>query len=102
MGFFGNFGKPKKPANANEADAGKKKIKPLKGRANAVQDIMAFEGITQDGIIIAKEYYTKLYKLTDSNFATEPEEKQYDVLQDYEKLTNRFPENVDGYSLGSK
>ena len=77
----------------SNASAAKKK--PLKGRAKSVQDVLAFEGITNDGVIIANGYYSKLYKLIDSNFITEPEDKQYDVLLDYTKLANRFPDNVD-------
>lgn len=78
---------------SSNASAAKKK--PLKGRAKSVQDVLAFEGITNDGVIIANGYYSKLYKLIDSNFITEPEDKQYDVLLDYTKLANRFPDNVD-------
>ena len=51
--------------------------------------------ITEDGIIISGNYYSKLYKLVDSNFVTEPEDKQVDYLVNYTKLMNRFPDNVD-------
>ncbi len=68
--------------------------KPLK-MAKSVQDVLAFDGITKEGIIVAGNCYSKLYKLVDSNFITEHEEKQIDYLIAYTKLMNRFPDSVD-------
>ncbi len=59
------------------------------------QGLLDFEGITEDGIIVKGQYYSRLYHLTDSNFATENEEKQEDILKDYAKLVNRFPDNAE-------
>lgn len=74
----------------------KKKAKPPK-ISRTVQEILDFDSITKDGIIIASNgnNYSKLYKLIDSNFVTEPEEKQMEVLASFTKLINRFPDNVD-------
>ena len=81
-----------------------KKEKDSKSKANkkakklilkSMQDVLDFEQIHEDGIIESKGYYSKLYNLVDSNFVTEPEDKQVDYLRNYTKLINRFPENVD-------
>lgn len=100
MGFFDTFKTTKKKdaAEANEGNSGGNAAsskKRLKGLSRSVQDVLDFEGITEDGIIISKNYYSKLYKLVDSNFVTEPEDTQVDVLLDYVKFVNRFPDNVD-------
>lgn len=79
-------------ANGNEA---KKTQKPIKGLAKSVQDVLDFDGITQGGIIISGGFYSKLYKLVDSNFVTEPDDKQWEVLAEYTKFVNRFPDNID-------
>jgi len=73
-----------------------KRKKPLK-IARTVQEVLDFEGITVDGIVIANggRHFSKLYKLTDSNFVTEPEERQLDTLELFTKFINRFPDNVD-------
>lgn len=63
--------------------------------ATTVQEILDFDGITEDGIIISKDHYSKLYRLVDANFVTEPEDKQYDILINYTKFLNKFPDNVD-------
>lgn len=69
--------------------------KRIKGLAKSVQDIIDFDGITTDGIIVQGNCYSKLYHLVDSNFVTEPEIKQEEVLIEYTKFVNRFPDNVD-------
>lgn len=74
---------------------GKTQRKKVAKMARSVQDILAFDGITNSGIIIQNNNYSKLYHLVDSNFVTEPEEKQADILIDYTKFVNRFPDNVD-------
>lgn len=89
----------KKNEKTSKEDDGitvKKRIAPPK-IARTVQEVLDFDGITADGIIIAGNgnNYSKLYKLIDSNFVTEPEEKQKDVLAAFTKLMNRFPDNVD-------
>ena len=73
-----------------------KKIKQ-KGKifARTVQEVLDFDGISEDGIVGSKERYSKLYELIDSNFVTEPDDKQFDILVNYTKFVNRFPENVD-------
>lgn len=84
----------------NDQTDNQPKKKPVKGLAKSVQDILDFEGITENGIIIGKPqgkycYFSKLYQLVDSNFVTEPEDKQWEVLAEYTKFVNRFPDNVD-------
>lgn len=71
-----------------------KKAKPPK-IARTVQEALDFEGITKDGIIVAGNCFSKLFKLVDSNFVTEPEDKQLDALVAYTKLMNKFPDNCD-------
>lgn len=75
-------------------DAQDTKKKRGKGLARSVQDVLDFEGITNDGVVISNDNYSKLYKLIDSNFVTEPEYKQDEVLESYIKLVNRFPDYV--------
>lgn len=79
-------------------DAAKKEQRPqkaVKKIARTVQEVMDFNGITKEGIIVAGKSYSKLYKLVDSNFVTEPEVKQEEFINAYTKLVNRFPDNVD-------
>lgn len=68
--------------------------KPVKV-SRTVQDIFNYEGITPQGIISCNGSYSKLFKLIDSNFVTEPEDKQIDILINYTRMMNRFPDNVD-------
>lgn len=90
--------KKKKQVFMNETDSSKgssKQKKKPKTIARTVQQVLDFEGITRDGIIISNGNYSKLYHLVDSNFVTEPESRQEDILVDYTKFVNRFPDNVD-------
>jgi type IV secretory pathway VirB4 component len=91
------MGFAKKSKNNTAINEGtKKNQKSVKGLAKSVQDVLDFEGITQNGIIIGKGgFYSKLYKLIDSNFVTEPDDKQWEVLSEYTKFVNRFPDNID-------
>ncbi len=105
MGLFGKlFGKKQAAANASPATNGMDK----KGKANqnrggkpkhmakSVQEVLDFESITLDGIIVSRgDCYSKLYHLVDANFVTETEERQRDIILEYAKLVNRFPENTD-------
>ena len=86
------FGK-KAPKDAPNA---KSKPKKLKGLARTCQDLMDFDYITEDGIIVTNNGYSfsKLYMLPDSNFVTETEEKQIDLIEKYGKLLAHFDENV--------
>lgn len=91
----------KNAAAKSAAEPKSKKGKQGKGGkpkkiARSVQEVLDYEYITEDGIIVTKGgNFSKLYKLTDSNFITESDEKQYDIVMDYAKFVNRFPENVD-------
>ena len=89
------FGKKKTDEKAD----GEKKFKKIKKKgkvfATTVQEILDFDGITDDGILVQRDRYSKLYALIDSNFVTEPEDKQFDVLVNYTKFVNKFPDNVD-------
>lgn len=85
----------KKAAGAPADKKKKSNGKPPK-MARTVQEVLDFEAITSDGTIVTKGgNYSKLYKLTDSNFITESDEKQGDIILDYVKFVNRFPDNVD-------
>lgn len=98
-----SFGKKKQNLNeangANESEKKEGKKKSSKGTppkiARTVQEVLDFTGITQEGILISGKGYSKLYHLEDSNFVTEPDEKQIEYLEAYTKLLNRFPDNVD-------
>ena len=81
---------------AKNAPAQKKSTGKPKKIAKTVQEVLDFEAITEDGIIVTRGgNFSKLYKLTDANFITESEEKQGDIILDYAKFVNRFPDNVD-------
>lgn len=88
-----NFGKKANTKTKNEKTL-PKRSKPPK-IARTVQEVLDFTGITPEGIIVAGDCYSKLYKLTDSNFVTETEEKQLDYMIAYTKLMNKFPDNID-------
>lgn len=62
--------------------------------SNTVQNAIEFENITTDGILINGNYYSKLFKLIDSNFVTETEDKQESYILAWERLLNKFPDNV--------
>ena len=59
----------------------------VKGIARTCQDVMDFEGFladeTGDGIMVVKngKIYSKMYRLVDSNFVTEPEDRQLEILE---------------------
>ena len=59
------------------------------------QELLNFIDISEDGMVQTKKGFSKIYKIEDANFVTEPEEKQEDILVSYSKLINRFPENFE-------
>ena len=80
----------------NQAAGKEKTPKKVKKMATTVQEVLDFEKITEDGIILTKGgNYSKIYKVEDANFITESDSKQVDILNDYSKFINRFPDNVD-------
>ena len=66
----------------------------IKESKNTIQELLKFDCITNDGIVIAGNQYSKMYKLIDSNFVTEPEDVQIEILKRYQKLINTFPDNI--------
>lgn len=91
------FGKTKTAPSTKGKDNAPKKagMKPPK-MAKSVQDVLDFQSITKEGVIISRGgNFSKLYKLVDSNFITESEERQEDIILDYAKFVNKFPDNVD-------
>lgn len=98
MSLFGNKNQNSQtavPAVPNQENQKKQGKKPQAMRIRTVQELLDFDGITKEGVILKKGYYSKLYELVDSNFVTEPEERQEDILINYAKLINRFPDNVE-------
>ena len=98
MSLFGNKNQNSQtavPAVPNQKNQKKQGKKPQAMRIRTVQELLDFDGITKEGVILKKGYYSKLYELVDSNFVTEPEERQEDILINYAKLINRFPDNVE-------
>lgn len=93
---MGLFNKTTKTAPAKGAEKKKKSNgKPMK-MAKSVQEVLDFEAITIEGTIVSKGgNYSRLYSLTDSNFITESDERQGDIILDYAKFVNRFPDNVE-------
>lgn len=93
---MGLFNKTTKTAPAKGAEKKKKSNgKPMK-MAKSVQEVLDFEAITIEGTIVSKGgNYSRLYSLTDSNFITESDERQCDIILDYAKFVNRFPDNVE-------
>lgn len=85
--------KNKKNTDKKSRDNGKKSA--VRGVSRSVQDILDFQNITTDsGILRTKGGFSKLYRLIDGNFATEPDEKKWDYINLYRKLLNKFPEYV--------
>lgn len=85
------FGKKTKNGEDESRSIRKESKKVIK---RTVQELLDFEGITVDGIIYSNGYYSKLYKIEDANFVTEPEDEQFDMIVNYTKLINKFPDNV--------
>lgn len=71
-----------------------KKKGSAKKIARTVQEAIKIDGLFPDGTILSNKKYSRLYNLTDANFITEPEEKQVDILVNYTKLINRFPDTI--------
>lgn len=99
MGFFQLFKKAfNKVLNFFGFGKKKNKKKTNKKAAKTVQSFIrgTFEQITDDGIVYCgNNTYSKLFVLSDVNFATEVEEKQKRILQSFSNLINRFPDNID-------
>ena len=87
--------KPNAKVDETKKNETKQAKKPMISRS--CQELLDFVDITKDGIIITNNggSYSKLYYLVDSNFVTEPDEKQEDILINYTKFVNKFPDNVD-------
>jgi type IV secretory pathway VirB4 component len=87
-----------KKSSAEEAasESAKKKTtkKSVKGLARTVQDVLQIDGITNNGIVIYRNQYSKLYHLIDSNFVSEPDDVQEELLKKYTQLVNRFMNNI--------
>jgi len=104
MGFNLSKTFPKKPVadsadnNLNRKQRRKNGEKKPKANPKSVQSFIksTFEGITSEGVVISSNNtFSKLYALSDVNFATETEDKQVRILQNYSNLINRFPDNID-------
>lgn len=93
---FGFKAKSKtEPTQGNENSKKKSGMKPPR-MAKSVQEVLDFTAITQEGIIVSKGgNYSKLYSLVDSNFITESDERQEDIILDYAKFVNKFPDNCE-------
>ena len=87
----------KKQQNTVKEKKPKKNSDKPKKMARTVQEVLDFSGITVDGIMISpsKKHYSKLYKLVDSNFITEPEDGQITIIENYAKFVSKFPDYVD-------
>ena len=95
MGVFSKKKKTETTEQTGSKDRYVKKRKKNKAFAKTVQEVLDFDRISSDGIIVSSNHFSKLYKLVDSNFVTEPEDKQVDILIEYTKLVNKFPDNTD-------
>lgn len=85
-----------KKTNTKTSVKSEKAVGQKKVIDKTIQDCLKFEEVYDDGLIkVDKDTYSKLYELIDSNFITEPEDKQEDLLVEYTKFVNKFPENVD-------
>lgn len=81
------------------ADEVSKKKKGKKDKNNlsakTIQGLMPYIQFYPDGLMkVNGKEFSKVYKIADANFITENEEKQEAMLLDYQKLLNKFPENV--------
>lgn len=84
----------KKEPKAARKKKDKDKPAKVKKMPKSVQEVLDFDYITTDGIIIKSGCFSKLYSLTDSNFVTEQEDRQAEIVAAYEKFVNRFPDMV--------
>ena len=91
-----NLFNKQRPADEAASESTKKKTtkKSVKGLARTVQDILQIDGITNNGIVIYRNQYSKLYHLIDSNFVSEPDDVQAELLKKYTQLVNRFMDNI--------
>lgn len=68
--------------------------KPSKSTVNTIQGCIPFTEFSENGIFKTDEGFSKAYGFTDVNFDTAGEDKQEDILVEYEKFLNKFPSNV--------
>ncbi len=90
--------KSKKDAVRNMDSEVKKKYNTRPAINKTVQGFIGetLQGITDSGIVASSNNtFSKLYALTDANFATETEERQKRFLDNFSNLINRFPDNID-------
>ena len=84
--------------NTNKTNINKTNTKNAKknnGMVKTVQEIMPFVQAFDNGVFqIDEKNFSKVYKISDMNFVVEPEDKQDEILLEYQKLINKFPENV--------
>jgi hypothetical protein len=95
MGFLSKKSKAAPANETNEKVRVNNAPKKVKFNPKSMQDILDFQDITPEGIVIGRKGYTKLYKLTDSNFCSEPLDVQEEVLKRYANVISRFGDNVD-------
>lgn len=98
MGLFDFLRGKKNPQQSQGAAPAAKRN--IKGISRTVQDILDFEGIMPDGVIVkhgigAKKAYSRLYYLVDANFIAQEEEDREEMVRQYSKFLVRFPDNVD-------
>lgn len=86
--------KKAKPTEQNNEKASNVQKKAVVKKATA-QGFMSFEGVTREGVLVNGRAYSKMYELVDSNFQTEPYEKQLQILNDWITLMNGFSEDFD-------
>lgn len=80
----------------NEAEPKKQKKQSKKVVLKTIQqDVLTYDGITEDGILCTSKSFSKLYHLPEANFITEPDETQYIILENWVKLLNTAPDKVD-------
>lgn len=95
---MGKKEKPVKSPAANPKAAGKKKDAPKKQskkEMKSIQGQIPYQCCYPNGIIqVSDKQFSKVYKVSDANFITEPDRKQEDILLDYGRFLNRFQDNV--------
>lgn len=62
--------------------------------ARTMQELFGVEGITESGIVVHGNEYSKMYEIVDYNYIAEPEDRQEELLASFIKLLNKFDANV--------
>ena len=81
--------------NAAKAKDNKNAAKNPKAMRKTIQrDVLKFQGMTQDGILVTGQGYSVMYRFPEVNFITETDETQLQIAEQYSAFMNAIPDDM--------